>query len=38
MIGDDYELSIRFGGTNAQGEDVNATIPYYLQLGLGMQF
>jgi hypothetical protein len=37
-IGDDYELSIRFGGTNAQGEDVNATIPYYLQLGLGMQF
>ncbi len=37
-IGDAFDLSLRLGATRAQGNDENAVLPYYLQLGLGMRF
>lgn len=37
-VGESFELSLRVGGTNAQGNDENAVVPLYLQLGFGMKF
>jgi hypothetical protein len=37
-IGESFDLSLRLGATYAQGNDENAVLPYYLQLGLGMRF
>lgn len=37
-IGDTFDLSLRLGATNAQFDDENAVIPYYLQLGVGVRF
>ena len=37
-IGESFDLSLRMGATNAQANDENAVLPYYLQLGLGMRF
>jgi hypothetical protein len=37
-IGESLDLSLRFGATRAQGNDENAVLPLYLQLGLGMRF
>ncbi len=37
-IGDNFDLAVRLGATNAQFDDENAAIPYYLQLGLGVRF
>jgi hypothetical protein len=37
-IGGGFDLSLRLGATNAQGNDDNAVLPLYLQLGLGMKF
>jgi hypothetical protein len=37
-IGDRYSVSLRLGATKAQGNDENALIPFYLQLGLGTRF
>ncbi len=37
-IGESFDLSLRLGATNAQDNDDNEFLPYYLQLGLGMRF
>ncbi len=37
-IGESFDLSLRLGATNAQDNDENDVVPYYLQLGLGMRF
>lgn len=37
-IGESYDVSLRAGGTRAQGNDENAVLPLYLQLGLGVRF
>jgi hypothetical protein len=37
-IGESFDLSLRLGATKAQGNDENAVLPLYLQLGLGMRF
>ncbi len=33
-IGEQFELSLKLGATNAQFKDVNPVLPYYGQLGL----
>ena len=37
-IGETFEISLRLGATNAQFDDENAVLPYYVQLGLGVRF
>ncbi len=37
-IGESFDLSLRLGATKAQGNDEDAVVPLYLQLGLGMRF
>jgi hypothetical protein len=37
-LGETLDLSLRVGATNAQADDENAAIPYYLQMGLGVRF
>lgn len=37
-LGETYDLSLRLGATRAQGNDENAILPMYLQLGLGARF
>jgi hypothetical protein len=37
-IGESFDLSLRLGATKAQGNDEDAVLPYYLQLGLGVRF
>jgi len=37
-IGDRLDLTLRAGATNAQHNDEQAVVPYYLQLGLGIRF
>jgi hypothetical protein len=37
-IGESFDLSLRLGATNAQDNNANDVVPYYLQLGLGMRF
>ena len=37
-IGNSFELFMRVGATNAQFADVNALLPYYMQLGLINKF
>jgi len=37
-IGEAIEVTLRVGATNAQEHDVNAVIPFYFQLGLGVRF
>jgi hypothetical protein len=37
-LGEYLDLSLRLGATNAQDDDENAVLPYYLQLGLGIKF
>lgn len=37
-IGEHYEISLRVGGTNAQGKDENTLLPYYAQLGFVYKF
>jgi hypothetical protein len=37
-LGDTYALSLRIGVTEAQFDDEDALVPYYVQLGLGMRF
>lgn len=37
-IGDGFDVSLRLGATNAQGNDEDAALPFYVQLGLGMRF
>ena len=37
-IGESLDLSLRLGATNAQHNDEEAVLPYYLQLGLGVRF
>jgi len=37
-VGNTIDLSLRLGLTDAQGNDENAALPYYAQLGLGMRF
>ncbi len=37
-IGESIDLTLRVGATRAQGNDENALLPYYAQLGLGMKF
>ena len=37
-IGESFDLSLRLGATKAQGNDENALLPFYLQLGLGTRF
>ncbi len=37
-LGESLDLSLRVGATDAQFNDEEAVLPYYLQLGLGMKF
>jgi hypothetical protein len=37
-IGESFDISLRLGATNAQDNDENDVMPYYIQLGLGMRF
>jgi hypothetical protein len=37
-IGESFDLSLRLGATNAQDNNENDMVPYYLQLGMGMRF
>jgi hypothetical protein len=37
-LGENLDLTLRVGATNAQHSDEEAAVPYYLQLGLGMRF
>lgn len=37
-VGALVDLSVRIGATRAQGQDVDAVIPLYLQVGVGVQF
>lgn len=37
-LGQNLDLTLRVGATNAQHSDEEAAVPYYLQLGLGMRF
>jgi len=37
-LGESFDLSLRLGATRAQGNDEDAVLPLYLQLGLGMRF
>lgn len=37
-LGQNLDLTLRVGATNAQHSDEEAAVPYYLQLGLGMKF
>ncbi len=37
-LGENLELSLRAGATDAQFKDEEAVLPYYLQLGLGVRF
>jgi hypothetical protein len=37
-IGESFDLSLKVGATNAQGNDEEAVLPLYLQLGLGLRF
>jgi hypothetical protein len=37
-IGESFDISLRLGATNAQDNDENDVLPYYLHLGLGMRF
>ena len=37
-IGESFDISLRWGATNAQDNDENDVLPYYLHLGLGMRF
>lgn len=37
-LGDRADVSLRFGATNAQFDDENALLPYYIQLGFGLRF
>ena len=37
-IGNSLELNLRAGATNAQFQDENAMLPYYVQLGVGVKF
>jgi hypothetical protein len=37
-LGETYALSLRLGATNAQFDDEDAPVPFYVQLGLGMRF
>lgn len=37
-IGESLDISLRVGATNAQGNDKNAVLPLYIQLGMGMRF
>jgi hypothetical protein len=36
-LGKKCDLSLKLGGTNAQGKDQNALLPYYAQLGLSWE-
>jgi hypothetical protein len=37
-LGETYALSLRVGTTNAQFDDEDAVVPYYVQVGLGIRF
>lgn len=37
-LGENLDLSVRIGFTNAHDDQENAVIPYYAQLGVGMSF
>ncbi len=37
-LGESLDLSLRLGATNAQFDDEDAVLPYYVQLGMGMRF
>jgi hypothetical protein len=37
-IGESFDLSLRLGATNAQDDDEDAVLPFYLQLGFGVRF
>ncbi len=37
-LGETYALSLRLGATNAQFDDEDAVVPYYVQVGLGIRF
>lgn len=37
-IKDKFEITLRVGGTNAQGKDENALLPFYTQLGFNYKF
>ncbi len=37
-LGDTYALSLRVGATDAQFDDENSMLPYYIQAGLGIRF
>lgn len=37
-LGENFDLSLRLGATNAQINDENAVLPVYVQLGLGTRF
>jgi hypothetical protein len=37
-IGETYDVTLRLGATNAQDNDEDAMIAYYIQVGVGMRF
>jgi hypothetical protein len=37
-LGESFDLSLRLGATNAQANDENDVLPYYLELGFGLRF
>ena len=37
-IGESYDVTLRLGATNAQDNDEDAMIAYYIQVGVGMRF
>ena len=37
-LGENLDLSLRLGATNAQEDDEDAVVPFYGQLGLGLRF
>ncbi len=37
-LGESLDLSLRLGATDAQFDDENAVLPYYVQVGMGMRF
>jgi len=37
-VGRSYEITVQLGATNAKGNDENAILPFFFQLGLNKKF